>query len=89
MTMQLVISPAGELRCIYGEAVDLAALGKLTIRRGSYVEPDPSGQWFADMAPIQGLVLGPFATRSLALAAEEQWLMSHWLTTTPIDFVRQ
>ena len=85
MTMQLVISPCGEVRCMYGEAIDLAAFGEMAIRRGSYVEPDSSGRWFADLAATNGPMLGPFLTRSLALAAEEQWLANHWLTAAKIE----
>jgi hypothetical protein len=87
MTMQLLVSPAGEVRCVYGEAIDLAALGSLSIRRGSFVEPDSSGRWFADLTINQGPVLGPFSTRTLAIAAEEQWLASHWLTAPTVEIV--
>ena len=45
--MQLIVTPSGDLRCIYGEAIELAQLGQLTIRRGSHVEPDSNGQWLA------------------------------------------
>lgn len=31
--------------------------------------------WFADLSPVNGPVLGPFATRKTALLAEEQWLV--------------
>jgi hypothetical protein len=78
--MQLVIEPAGTIRCVYGETIDLPALGLLTIRRGSHVEPTEGGQWLADLSPTGGPVLGPFATRSQALQAELAWLESHWLT---------
>jgi hypothetical protein len=72
--MQLLIDPQGQVVCLYGEAIDLAALGRLTIARASHVEPDADGLWWADLAPVQGPRLGPFARRSLALQAEEQWL---------------
>ena len=78
--MQLVITPQGSVRCIYGEAIDLLALGRLSISRGSYVEPNDCGQWQADLAPVDGPQLGPFGNRSQALAAEEQWLLENWLT---------
>ena len=55
--MQLVIDAAGSIRCLYDEAIDLAALGSLSIRRASHVEPDESGQWFADLAPVGGPVV--------------------------------
>lgn len=77
--MQLVISQTGSVRCIYDESLDLHRLGQVTIRRGSYVEPDSQGEWQADMAPVRGPVLGPFKRRSDALAAERAWLTAHWL----------
>jgi len=77
--MQLVIEPTGSVRCLYAEAIDLAALGPLTIRRGSHVEPTFAGTWLCDLAPVGGPLLGPFAARRLALAAEAAWLTEHWL----------
>lgn len=77
--MQLVISPTGTVRCIYAEEVDLHALGRPTIRRGPHVEPTEHGQWTADLSPVHGPVLGPFTTRSQALAAEMRWLEERWL----------
>ncbi len=77
--MELVIRPTGQAEAIYDEAIDLAVLGTVSIRRASHVEPDASGQWLADLSPVQGPVLGPFLTRSAALAAEHDWLSRHWL----------
>lgn len=77
--MQLVITPTGAIRCLYSETLDLAAFGNLEIARASLVEPTAGGQWRADLAPVGGPVLGPFAARSTALAAEVAWLESHWL----------
>ena len=68
--MELVIDTRGQVRCIYDEAIELAALGKLNIKRASYVEPDREGRWWADLAPSGGSRLGPFAKRSQALSAE-------------------
>jgi hypothetical protein len=39
------------------------------------VEPDSDGNWWADMGPVEGPVLGPFGTRGEALAAERGWLV--------------
>ena len=78
--MQLVIQPHGDVRCVYGEAIDLPVLGQVRITRGSHVEPDDTGHWIADLAPSRGPRLGPYARRSDALAAERQWLEAHWLT---------
>lgn len=77
--MQILIEPGGTVRCIYGEAIELAALGLLQIRRASHVEPTASGQWLADLSPLSGPVLGPFAGRGEALATEEAWITEHWL----------
>jgi hypothetical protein len=77
--MQLLIGPDGTISCIYDESIDLSTLGKLSISRGSHVEPTESGQWQADLSPVSGPLLGPFDTRSQALAAEHAWLEHHWL----------
>jgi len=81
--MQLIIEPSGMMRCIYAETIDLAALGDLTIQRASHVEPDESGAWWAELFPVGGPRLGPFAKRSDALTAEQCWLEAHWLNTSP------
>lgn len=78
--MHLVIEPAGHVRSLYGEAIDLGALGSLVIRRGSLVEPTADGQWLCDLSPVSGPLLGPFGCRSQALSAEVAWLESNWLT---------
>lgn len=78
--MQLVISSTGTIRCLYDETLDLHTLGKLSISRGSHVEPNDEGQWFADLAPVGGPKLGPFSSRSAALNAEVRWLEEHWLS---------
>ena len=77
--MQLVVTPGGAVRCIYSEEIDLAQLGRPAIARASHVEPDAEGRWFADLTPVAGPRLGPFARRSEALAAETSWLESRWL----------
>ena len=58
----------------------LAGLAKASsgqITRASHVEPTSSGQWTADLSPRGGPVLGPFALRGQALAAERDWLNEH------------
>jgi hypothetical protein len=77
--MHLIIDTRGTMRGVYAEAIDLARLGEVTIRRASHVEPDEAGRWWADLAPVGGPRLGPFGRRSEALAAEAQWLEDHWL----------
>jgi hypothetical protein len=77
--MQLLISPRGSVRCIYGERIDLMALGSITITRASHVEPDQEGGWSADLSPVGGPVLRGFRSRSQALAAEQTWLEAYLL----------
>jgi hypothetical protein len=77
--VELVVMPSGNIKAIYSERIDLAQFGKLSIRRGSHVEPTENGQWTADLSPCNGPLLGPFASRSEALAAEVSWLSEHWL----------
>jgi hypothetical protein len=81
--MQLLIDPQGNARCLYGEEIDLTTLGEVSIRRSSHVEPDAAGRWWADLGPVAGPRLGPFALRSQALAAERVWLEEHWLNDSP------
>ena len=78
--MRVVISKQGDVRCLYQEAIDLSQLGRLTIARASHVEPDDQGRWRANLAPVNGPQLGPFARRSDALQAEQVWLDANWLT---------
>ena len=69
--------PDGRAIGLYTEEIDLARLGETSTRRASHVEPDNSGRWWADLSPIGGPALGPFARRSQALASEEDWLAAH------------
>ena len=77
--MKLIIQPSGKTQCVYSEALNLSALGQLSIRRGSHVEPTSDGQWTADLSPVNGPLLGPFSHRSRALDAEQQWLEENWM----------
>jgi len=77
--VELVINSSGDIRCVYGEAVNLSELGRLSIQRGSHVEPTADGQWTADLSPVQGPQLGPFDCRTQALEAEVAWLNQYWL----------
>jgi hypothetical protein len=74
-TMELVVGAGGDIRCIYDEALDLREIGQLQITRASHVEPDQDGNWWADMGPSGGPMLGPFDSRSEALVAERGWLV--------------
>lgn len=75
--MDLRICPNGNVTAIYGETIDLSALGQCEISRASYVEPTENGMWLADLTPVGGPVLGPYPWRSLALDAEIAWLQKH------------
>ncbi len=77
--MELVVSPAGIVRCVYGEDFDLHALGCPQIHRASNVEPDEQGNWWADLSPVNGPRMGPFRRRGDALSAEVAWITEHWL----------
>ena len=80
--MDLLINANGDVRCIYGEEVDLHEFGVVKITRGSHVEPTADGFWTADLSPVGGPMLGPFDNRTEALDAERDWLLSHWLVTS-------
>ncbi len=76
---ELMVGSDGSVRMIYSELVVPHALGAVAIERGSHVEPDATGQWFADLAPTGGPRLGPYPMRSQALEAEVAWLRENWL----------
>ena len=76
--MQMFVSPMGTVHTVYDEALDLRVIGSISIRRASTVEPDETGQWWADLKPVDGPKLGPCQLRSEALAAERAWLETHW-----------
>jgi hypothetical protein len=80
--MQIVVQPDGSVCTLYDEAIDLATLGELSIRRASHVEPDEPGRWWADLAPVGGPRLGPFDRRSVALAEERIWIENHGVATS-------
>jgi hypothetical protein len=77
LIIELIIDPAGSVRCLYTEALELRRLGTVEIRRASHVDADGHGRWHADLSPVGGPRLGPFATRSAALASEATWLSQH------------
>ncbi|MDP6468419.1 MAG: hypothetical protein QF918_11805 [Pirellulaceae bacterium] len=83
--MQFVVHPDGSLKCVYDEAIDLHALGHVSISRGSHVEPNTTGEWSVDLSPVSGPSLGPFSKRSDALAAERAWLEGNWLSLPTDD----
>lgn len=76
--MELSIVIGESVEAIYSDdAVDvLSELGNVSIRRASSVEPC-NGGWCADLAPVFGPVLGPFAKRQQAIDAEINWLQQN------------
>ena len=71
----VTITPAGDVRFIWSDELQpLLELGKPDVRRVSHVEPTDDGQWTADLSPVGGPVLGPYALRQQALSAEVDWL---------------
>jgi hypothetical protein len=79
MPLTLFIRPDGDAVAIYDETLDLRPLGQLSIQRASRVEPEPDGNWTADLSPVGGPTMGPFRFRSSAIRAEISWLTG-WLT---------
>ncbi len=75
--MKILFHADGTAITVYTEAIDLSELGQLSIHRASHVEPDENGTWEADLSPVGGPLLGPYATRSLALSEEQAWLDAH------------
>ena len=77
MNATLVVTN-GTVNFVYDdELVELTEAGETTTRRVSHVEPAAGGGWTADMAPVDGPVLGPFPLRATALKAERDWLTEH------------
>ena len=70
---EIVISRDGTLQFIWDDSLaDLLDHGAGTVRRASFVEPTPGGQWMCDI--IGGPRLGPFRLRGIALAVERDFL---------------
>ena len=73
-SVNVTVLTNGDLRFIYDDEIaSLLSHGNATIHRASHVEPSGTG-WTADMTPVDGPVLGPFALRHDALTAEVEWL---------------
>jgi hypothetical protein len=49
--MESVVDAGGDVRCVYGEELDLREIGKLQITRASHVEPDAEDYFRNDMGP--------------------------------------
>ncbi len=83
-TAELIIGLGGNVRMIYSDLVEPHAFGEPTIERGSHVEPDQNGFWWADLTPVNGPRLGPYHMRSNAIEAEIAWLKEYWLEPTVV-----
>ena len=79
MKLPIIVEPNGRLRMIFDDRIDVRSVGRITIKRGSHVEPTTDGRWTADLSPVDGPILGPFDKRRDALNAEVAWLRRHWL----------
>lgn len=78
MTRHTLVFDGARLAFVYDdELAELLRLGDARVRRASHVEPAAAGGWTADMSPVGGPVLGPYALRGEALAAERCWLAEH------------
>ncbi len=78
MTLRFALD--GSAITVYTESIELAEIGRVACSRASHVEPTPEGEWTADLSPVAGPVLGPYAKRSEALAAEVAWL-ERWIAS--------
>lgn len=79
----LSIGPDGKLRFLWDDTLaPFLSLGQADVHRASHVEPiqtETGPQWIADLAPMNGPVLGPFPLRQEALDAENAWLWHNGL----------
>jgi len=75
--LTLLVGPQGELHSLYDDRLPWREFGPCAIRRASHVEPNTTGEWLADLAPVGGPLLGPFNTRAEALQAEQAYLTEH------------
>lgn len=74
----VTVSEDGRLAFVWDdELAPLAQAGKAEICRASHVEPTADAHWVADMSPVGGPPLGPFALRAQAIDAERAWLAEH------------
>ena len=84
-TITIIVDPHGTARWINSDQLTVPSCA--TIARASHVEPgrDSAGNhcWLADMSPVGGPLLGPYATRWLALEAELVWL-ANWLESSTL-----
>jgi len=83
--MKMTFEVDGRVKFIYDDTLAAVAteIGRVSVARASHVEPacqffhDVRDGWAADMGPVGGPILGPFATREEALLAERVWLVAN------------
>lgn len=85
ISRKIRIASNGTIEIVYFDELKNIDLPISVIRRASHVEPDDKANWLADMASSNGPVLGPFATRELALAAEIDWLNKNYLHRAEVE----
>lgn len=80
-SQDIIVDSNGTVRAIFNDDLFSALSAdaeRVETRRASHVEPIPGGPWWrADMSPVGGPVLGPYATRWFALKREVEWLRAH------------
>ena len=77
MEHTIVVQENGTMQWIWtDELADLVGEGSAKIERASHVEPI-GGQWFADLGPSGGPVLGGFLIRQDAIDAEIEWIKAN------------
>jgi len=82
--VKISVRPNGTIAFLWDDSMaDLRDLGSMKIRRASHVEPTDDGHWTADMGPVDGPILGPYASRAEALAAEVLWVEAFVLGGKP------
>jgi hypothetical protein len=67
-------APNGEAVFIYEDSHPCSDLGKESIQRASYVEPNHAGLWIPDLSPLGGPRLEGHENREQALECEVKWL---------------
>jgi hypothetical protein len=74
------IEPDGTVLAVYTDTIDLRTIGRIHAVRASVVEWDESGQAWTARILATGEGLGPFATRTEAVAAERAALATQLKT---------
>ena len=67
----LTFTESGEGHCLYTEAIELAAIGRLSLRRATSIEFDATGQQW-EVRDASGALLHAHPSREVCLAWEHQ-----------------